>query len=70
MSHKRKKSNPNYLDRFADQMIGIHFHGLKALDDYLAPFSGNFDFSKISLCLSRNNLIKVIEVNSKAIQLK
>jgi sugar phosphate isomerase/epimerase len=55
----------NYLRRFAHCMLGIHLHDLKGIDDHLAPFSGDFDWSLITPYM-RDDLIKVIEAHPPA----
>lgn len=55
----------DYLRRFADCMIGIHLHDLKGIDDHMAPFTGDFDWSLISPYM-RDGLIKVIEAHPPA----
>lgn len=55
----------DYLMRFADRMLGMHFHDLIGIDDHMAPFSGDLDFSKIAPYL-REGLIKVIEAHPPA----
>ncbi len=52
----------DYLKKFSDRLIGLHLHGIKGIDDHLAPFSGDFDFSKI-LPYLRKDLINVIEAH-------
>ena len=54
-----------YLEKFSDQMFGVHMHGLKGTRDHLAPFSGDFDFSKIASYL-HDGLIQVIEAHPPA----
>jgi len=58
-------AHDDYLMRFADCMLGMHFHDLKGIDDHMAPFSGDFDFSKITPYL-REGLIRVIEAHPPA----
>ncbi len=58
-------SHRDYLMKFADCMLGIHLHDLKGIDDHMAPFSGDFDFSKIATYL-HGGLIKVIEAHPPA----
>ena len=55
----------DYLKKFAEYLQGIHFHDLRGIDDHLAPFVGDFDFSKIAPYI-QNNLIKVIEAHPPA----
>jgi len=58
-------SHNDYLQRFASYMLGIHLHDLIGIDDHLAPFSGDFDFSKISPYM-KDGVIKVIEAHPPA----
>lgn len=53
------------LEQFSGYMLGMHIHDIRGLDDHLAPFSGEFDFSGIAPYLSEK-VIRVIEVNSHA----
>lgn len=53
-----------FLKEFSNNLLGIHLHDIKGLEDHLAPFAGEFDFSKITTFLSEDT-IKVIEVNSR-----
>ena len=55
----------DFLKRSGDRMFGIHIHGIKGISDHLAPFTGDFDFSKIAPYL-QDDLIKVIEAHSRA----
>ena len=58
-------AHSEYLGRFADSMLGIHLHDLKGIDDHLAPFSGDFNWSLIAPYM-QDNLIKVIEAHPPA----
>ncbi len=58
-------SHNDYLRRFAGCMIGMHLHDLKGIDDHMAPFSGDFDWSLITPYM-RDGLIKVIEAHPQA----
>lgn len=53
-----------FLKEFSGRMIGMHIHDIIGLNDHLAPFTGELDYSKIAPYLT-NDLIKVIEVNSQ-----
>jgi sugar phosphate isomerase/epimerase len=53
-----------FLQEFSKYMIGIHLHDIRGLEDHFAPFSGDFDFSKIFPFLS-NRIIRVLEVHPK-----
>ncbi|MFH1578292.1 MAG: TIM barrel protein [Candidatus Omnitrophota bacterium] len=58
-------SHEEYLQRFSKYMGGIHIHGIKGIDDHLAPFDGDFNLSKITPYL-RDDLIRVIETHPPA----
>lgn len=53
-----------FLQKFSEYMLGIHLHDIRGLEDHIAPFRGEFDFSRITPYLS-DKVIKVIEVNSQ-----
>ncbi|MCX5657216.1 MAG: TIM barrel protein [Candidatus Omnitrophica bacterium] len=55
-----------YLRRFKGNTGGIHIHDLRGIKDHLAPFCGEFDFSKILPYLKDERLIKVIEAHPPA----
>ncbi len=55
-----------YLRRFKGNTGGIHIHDLVGIKDHLAPFCGEFDFSKILPYLKDERLIKVIEAHPPA----
>lgn len=57
-------SHEQCLKRYSGNMIGMHIHDLNGINDHAAPFTGDFDYSKIEPYL-RNNIIKVIEVNNR-----
>jgi sugar phosphate isomerase/epimerase len=59
-------SHTEYLNKFADYMMGIHLHDIKGIDDHLAPFSGDFNFSKLDFYMMPDGLIKVIEAHPPA----
>jgi sugar phosphate isomerase/epimerase len=52
------------LDAYSGNMIGIHFHDAKGLDDHLAPGQGEIDYAEITPFL-KQNLIKVLEIHPK-----
>ena len=54
------------LDSLNSYLFGFHLHGIKGLKDHLSPLSGDFDFSRISTYLTRDNLLKVIEAHPPA----
>ena len=50
----------DFLKTFADQMVGMHLHGVELLRDHKAPFVGDFDLKKVFPFLN-GSLIKVTE---------
>jgi sugar phosphate isomerase/epimerase len=52
------------LDAYSDQLVGIHLHDAKGLDDHLAPGSGEVDFKKIFSFLKPSH-IKILEIHPK-----
>lgn len=55
-----------YLNRFKEHIGGMHIHDLVGIKDHLAPFCGEFDFSRILPYLKNEKLIKVIEAHPPA----
>ncbi|MGD9014469.1 MAG: TIM barrel protein, partial [Candidatus Omnitrophota bacterium] len=55
----------DYLNRFADYMVGIHLHDLRGIDDHMAPFSGDFNWPLIATYM-REHMIRVIEAHQPA----
>ncbi|MBW2078582.1 MAG: hypothetical protein JRI71_13765 [Deltaproteobacteria bacterium] len=51
------------LAAYAEQMIGVHFHDVRGLDDHLAPGQGEMDYREIKAFL-RPSTIKILEVHS------
>jgi len=55
-----------YLDRFADRLIGMHLHDIKnVLDDHQAPLSGYIDFGAFRPYMKKDTL-KVLEPHYQA----
>jgi sugar phosphate isomerase/epimerase len=55
----------DFLKRFSSCLAGVHIHGIRGIDDHLAPFTGDFELSKI-IPYMRDDVIKVIEAHSEA----
>lgn len=54
------------LENFSSYLFGFHLHGIKGLKDHLSPLGGDYDFSRLSEYLKRNDLLKVIESHQPA----
>lgn len=54
------------LNNFGAYLFGFHLHGIRGLKDHISPLNGDFDFSKISAYLIRDNLLKIIESHQPA----
>lgn len=52
------------LSKYGHEMIGIHIHDAKGVEDHLAPGQGEVDFREISSFLTEGH-IKVLEVHPK-----
>jgi sugar phosphate isomerase/epimerase len=52
------------LEAYSEQMIGVHFHDVRGLDDHLAPGQGEMDYREIKAFL-RPSTIKILEVHSR-----
>jgi sugar phosphate isomerase/epimerase len=49
------------LNAYSENLIGVHFHDAKGLNDHLVPASGEIDFQKITVNLKEDTL-KVLEL--------
>jgi sugar phosphate isomerase/epimerase len=52
------------LDTYGDELLGIHLHDAKGLDDHLPPGSGEVNFEEI-LSFLKPSHIKVLEIHPK-----
>jgi len=53
------------LDRYAEDMLGIHLHDVLGCTDHRPPSSGEIDFSLIN-CYVKKETVKVMEVHHPA----
>lgn len=59
-------SGDEYLGKFSPYLVGMHLHDVRGIDDHLAPFSGEVDFTRWEKYLKSDSLIKVVEAHPKA----
>lgn len=52
------------LEAYSAQMIGVHFHDARGLDDHLAPGQGEMDYEEIKAFL-KSSTINILEVHSR-----
>lgn len=57
-------SQKDILEAYSQDMIGIHLHDARGLDDHLAPGQGEMDFNEIKPFL-KPSIIKILEVHPK-----
>lgn len=55
----------DYLEKYADKMIGMHIHDVNGTNDHRAPLKGFFDFKNL-LAYLRKDTLKVIEAHHPA----
>jgi len=55
------------LKAYSEQMIGIHLHDVRGLDDHLSPGQGEVDFEEIKPFLTTST-IKILELNTSRVQ--
>lgn len=51
------------LQAYSENMIGIHLHDIKGLDDHLAPGQGDMNFEEIRPFI-KSSIIKILELHS------
>jgi len=54
-----------FLDNYAENLIGIHLHDVAGAKDHLAPLTGNIDFGLLKPYLKKHT-IKVLEIHQPA----
>lgn len=52
------------LERYSDEMVGIHLHDVRGLEDHLAPGHGEVDYSQVKPFM-KPSTIAVLEVHRK-----
>lgn len=72
IGHARVQENLGILRRnqlveaYSDQIIGIHIHDVRGLEDHLAPGQGEIDFGEITPFLD-TSVMKILEVNASRV---
>ena len=56
-------AHDSWLARYGSQMVGVHLHDARGLEDHLAPGSGEVDFDMVAKYL-RDDTVRVLEVHS------
>ncbi len=56
-------SKDELLNRYNEQLVGMHLHDARGLDDHLAPGIGEIDFHKIAAWV-KEDTVKVIELTA------
>jgi len=52
------------LEAYSDDMIGLHLHDIKGLDDHLSPGQGEINYGEIRPFI-RPSMIKILEINHR-----
>jgi sugar phosphate isomerase/epimerase len=52
------------LERYSEEMIGIHLHDVRGLEDHLAPGQGDVEYSQVKPFM-KPSTIRVLEVHAK-----
>ena len=54
------------LNRLGKHLLGFHLHDISGLKDHLPPFTGEFDFARISPYFKDKKILKIIEAHQPA----
>jgi sugar phosphate isomerase/epimerase len=60
----RLVEHESWLAHYASELLGVHFHDARGLEDHLAPGSGEVDFDMVARYL-RPDTVRVLEVHPK-----
>ena len=52
------------LEAYSDNMLGIHLHDIKGLDDHIAPGQGEINFEDVRPFM-KNDTVKIMEIHPK-----
>lgn len=58
-------SQKDLLRSFRNDMVGVHIHDIKGIEDHLAPGEGDLNFQQIMQEIN-NDVIKILEIHNKA----
>lgn len=64
--HRLEISNHyrDFLDRYREQLAGVHIHDIRGLEDHLAPGQGSYDFKRLEPYLE-DFTIRILEIHPK-----